>query len=297
MILLAKKRNSIQQSKGDIAFNIVNGFLLALVSFICVYPFWDSFIVSFSSIQSYLSSSFHFWPNEWSLEPYKYMISRQELWQSYANSLIVTIGGTVLNMLVTVMGAYALSKPDLKGQRFFMFLVVFPMLFSGGMVPLYIVVDSLGLMNSLWSMVLPSLVNIFNLIVLRGFFLANPKEIEESAAIDGCSDFGILFRIVLPLSKPGLLTIALYYTMGHWSDFMSAILYITDREKWVLQLFLRSMLFESEAAFQVGGENLFLLGQPMKMAAVMMSIIPILLMYPFFQKYFTKGITAGAVKG
>ena len=152
-------------------------------------------------------------------------------------------------------------------------------------------------MNSLWSMILPSAVNTYNLIVLRNFFADLPAELEEAALLDGCTDVGVLFRIMLPISKPAVTTVTLFYAVDHWNDFFSAIMYINSRVKWPLQLFFRSMLFENDAAYSGSGESLFLLGQPMKMAAVMMAIIPIMCAYPFFQRYFSKGITSGAVKG
>lgn len=290
-------KRKIETSLASKIFDVFNFLFLALIAFTTLYPFWDTAVTSFSSLRSYLATSFHIWPSEWSFEAYDYMLKQGDLWNSYLNTLFVTIVGTAINMIITAMAAYVLSKEGLKGQRIFMFLIVFTMLFQGGMIPTYIIVDTLYLTDSLWAMILPTAVNTYNLIVLRTFFFQNPVEIEESASIDGCSDVGIFFRIVLPISKPGLLTVTLYYVIAHWNDFMSGVLYIIDRKKWVLQLFLRSMLFESDAAYQSGGENLFLLGQPMKMAAVMMSLIPILLAYPFFQRYFTEGITAGAVKG
>lgn len=290
-------KRKIETSLASKIFDVFNFLFLALIAFTTLYPFWDTAVTSFSSLRSYLATSFHIWPSEWSFEAYDYMLKQGDLWNSYLNTLFVTIVGTAINMIITAMAAYVLSKEGLKGQRIFMFLIVFTMLFQGGMIPTYIIVDTLYLTDSLWAMILPTAVNTYNLIVLRTFFFQNPVEIEESASIDGCSDVGIFFRIVLPISKPGLLTVTLYYAIAHWNDFMSGVLYIIDRKKWVLQLFLRSMLFESDAAYQSGGENLFLLGQPMKMAAVMMSLIPILLAYPFFQRYFTEGITAGAVKG
>ena len=254
-------------------------------------------MVSFSSLKSYLATSIHLWPSEWSLDGYAYMVKNIELWTSYANSLFITIVGTLINMTITTMAAYVLSKKDLKGQRFFMFLAVFTMMFSGGIIPTYIVVKDLHLMNSLWSMILPSAINTYNLIILRNFFMDLPLELEEAALLDGCTEVGVLFRIMLPISKPALTTVTLFYAVDHWNDFFSAIMYINSKQAWPLQLFLRSMLFQNDAAYSSGGESLFLLGQPMKMAAVMMAIIPIMCAYPFFQKYFTTGMTAGAVKG
>jgi putative aldouronate transport system permease protein len=225
------------------------------------------------------------------------MFHNRELWSSYGNTLFITIMGTFINMLLTMMAAYVLSKKDLKGQRVMMFLCIFTMMFSGGIIPTYIIIRNVKLMNTLWALIIPSAINTYNLVILRNFFGAMPRELEESAILDGCTEVGVLFKIVLPVSKPAVTTIALFYAVEHWNDFFSAILYISSRRLWPLQLFLRSMLFENEAAYSSGGESLFLLGQPMKMATVMLAIIPIMCFYPFFQKYFTQGVMLGAVKG
>lgn len=296
--LTKKKQGShIRRSLGSRIFDGVNLALLLFLALVTFYPFWDCLVVSFSSLKSYLGTNIHLWPSEWSLEGYAYMVKNIDLWRSYANSFFITIVGTLINMLITTMAAYALAKKDLKGQRILMFLMVFTMMFSGGIIPTYIIVKDLHLMNSVWAMILPSAVSTYNLIILRNFFLDLPMELEEAALLDGCTELGVLFRIMLPISKPALTTVTLFYAVAHWNEFFAAIMYINDKKVWPLQLFLRSMLFESDAAYSSGGESLFLLGQPMKMAAVMMAIIPIMCAYPFFQKYFTKGVMVGAVKG
>lgn len=290
-------RNKIRQSFGSRLFDGLNLVLLVLIGLVTVYPFWDSLVVSVSSLRSYLSTGIHLWPSEFSFEGYNYMFHNRELWTSYGNTLFITLIGTFINMLLTMMAAYVLSKKELKGQRVLMFLCIFTMMFSGGIIPTYIIIRNVKLMNTLWALIIPSAINTYNLIILRNFFGAMPKELEESAILDGCTDVGVLFRIVLPVSKPAVTTIALFYAVEHWNDFFSAILYISSRRLWPLQLFLRSMLFENEAAYSSGGESLFLMGQPMKMATVMLAIIPIMCFYPFFQKYFTQGALLGAVKG
>lgn len=297
MQMLKKNKNSIKKSIGSKVFDVINISILILISICTLYPFWDSLIISVSSLRSYLSTSIHLWPSEWSFESYEYMIKNKELWTSYGNSIFVTVVGTTINMLITTMAAYVLSKKELKGQRVLMFLIVFTMMFSGGIIPTYMVIRNLGIMNTLWALIIPSALNTYNLIILRNFFSVLPKELEESAILDGCTEIGVLFKIVLPISKPAITTISLFYAVAHWNEFFAGVMYITDRNKWTLQLFLRSLLFENEAAYSSGGESLFLLGQPMKMAAVMMAIIPIMCAYPFFQKHFTKGVMTGSVKG
>ena len=296
MTVLKRNPNRIRRGFGSRLFDVINIVLLVLLALTCIYPFWDTLIVSFSSLKSYLSTSVHLWPSEWSVEGYQFMFSNATLWTSYLNSAFITVVGTLVNLIITVMAAYTLSKRDLKGYRFLTFLAVFTMMFSGGIIPTYMIVKDVGLMNSLWSMILPTAVNTSYLIIMRNFLFDLPHELEESAMLDGCTEVGVLFRIILPISRPSIITIALFYAIDHWNDFFNAIMYIMDEEKWPLQLFLRSMLFENEAAYS-STQSLFLLGQPMKMAAVMMAIIPIMLVFPFFQKYFAKCITAGAVKG
>lgn len=290
-------RNKIRRSLGSRVFDVCNVLFLTALALTTIYPFWDSLVVSVSSLKSYLSTSIHLWPGEWSFDGYRYMFANRELWSSYVNSIFITVVGTLVNMIITIMTAYVLSKKELRGQRVLMFACVFTMMFSGGIIPTYIVIKDVHLMNKLWAMIIPQAINTYNLVIMRNFFTGMPKELEESAMLDGCTEVGVLFRIVLPVSKPAVTTVALFYAVDHWNDFFSAIMYINDRPKWPLQLFLRSMLFESDAAYASGGESLFLLGQPMKMAAVMLAIIPIMCAYPFFQKHFTKGVMMGAVKG
>ncbi|MDO5417886.1 MAG: carbohydrate ABC transporter permease [Lachnospiraceae bacterium] len=292
-----KQGSHIKVSLGSRIFDAFNIVFLTFLALACFYPFWDCLVVSFSSLKGYLSTNIHLWPSEWSFEGYTYMLTNIDLWTSYANSIFITVAGTAINMLITTMAAYVLSKKNLKGQRFFMFMAVFTMMFSGGIIPTYIVIKDLHLINSVWSMILPTAINTYNLVILRNFFMDLPQELEEAALLDGCTEVGVLFKIMLPISKPALTTVTLFYAVDHWNEFFSAIMYINDKKAWPLQLFLRSMLFENDAAYSGGGESLFLLGQPMKMAAVMMAIIPIMCAYPFFQKYFTAGMTAGAVKG
>ena len=210
-----EKPKKIKVSVGSRIFDTVNLIFLILLGLTTFYPFWDCLVVSFSSLKSYLATNIHLWPDEWSFEGYAYMLKSFDLWRSYANSIFITVVGTLINMLITTMAAYVLSKKDLKGQRFFMFLAVFTMMFTGGIIPTYIVVKDLHLMNSLWAMILPSAVNTYNLIILRNFFLELPMELEEAALLDGCTEIGVLFRIMLPISKPALTTVTLFYAVDH----------------------------------------------------------------------------------
>ncbi|RAP77203.1 carbohydrate ABC transporter permease [Paenibacillus montanisoli] len=275
------------------SFNIV---CLAIVAIVTLYPFWDTLVVSVIPLEEYLSSSIHLFPKQITFEAYTYLFSMSELWKSYGVTLFVTIVGTALNMILTIMAAYALSRPGLKGNRVIMFLFVFTMLFSGGIIPTYLIVKSLGMMNSVWALIIPSALNTYNLIIMRNFFTSLPDGLVEAARIDGCNDMGILYKIVIPLSMPAISTITLFYAVTRWNDFFNAIFFISDKELWPLQLFLRSMLFENESSYSGGGDSLFLLGPSIKMATVMAASIPVMLMYPFFQKYFINGVLVGGVK-
>ncbi|QHT62843.1 carbohydrate ABC transporter permease [Paenibacillus lycopersici] len=283
-------------SRAGKLFDSFNVIFLAVVAIVTVYPFWDTLVVSIIPLDEYLGSSIHLFPKAITFSAYNYLFSMKELWRSYGVTLFVTVVGTALSMLLTIMAAYVLSRPGLKGNRVFMFLFVFTMMFSGGIIPTYLIVKSLGLMNSVWALIIPSALNTYNLIIMRNFFFALPEGLVEAARIDGCNDVGILYRIAIPLSMPAISTITLFYAVTRWNDFFNAIFFISDKEHWPLQLFLRSMLFENESTYSGGGGSLFLLGPSIKMATVMAATIPIMIIYPFFQKYFHNGVLIGGVK-
>lgn len=281
---------------GSKIFDTVNYMFLTFLAFLTLYPFWDSLIVSITPLQESLSSNLHLYPKSVTLEAYQYLLQLKQLWVSYGISIFITVFGTIISMFATTMAAYALSKRQLPGGRPIMFAIVFTMMFSGGIIPTYLVVKQLGMMNTVWSMMIPTAIQTYNLIIMRNFFTSIPDSLEESARIDGCSDLGILLRIVIPLSMPAIATISLFYAVARWNEFFTAVMYVTDKGVWPLQLFLRSMLIDNEASFQSGGDSPFLLGQSIKMATIMISTIPVMIIYPFFQKYFVQGVTLGAVK-
>lgn len=277
-------------------FDLFNYSILVFLAFITLYPFWDTLVVSLIPLDEYLRSNIHLFPETFTFEAYAYLFSMKELWNSYGVTLFVTIVGTFINMLLTITAAYALSKPQLKGYRTLMFLIVFTMLFSGGVIPTYLVVKNLGMMNTVWALIIPSALNTYNLIIMRNFFMHLPDGLVDAARIDGCNDFGVLFRIVVPLSLPAISTITLFYAVTRWNEFFNAVFFITDKNLWPLQLFLQSMLFENESSYSGGGDSPFLLGPSIKMATVMAATIPVMLIYPFFQKYFVNGVMIGGVK-
>jgi putative aldouronate transport system permease protein len=283
------------RSLGDRATNGVLYALLTLLGLATVYPFWETVVISVSPFEDYLASMIHLFPRRLDFGTYSYIFGLSELWRSYGVTLFVTVVGTLISMFGTVLTAYVLTK-DFVGRTVVTFLIIFTMFFSGGLIPNYILVRELHLTNTLWSLILPTAVSTYYVIVLRSFFVTLPRELEDAARIDGCSELGTLVRIVLPLSKAALATIALFYAVGYWNAFFNAVMFISDRSLWPLQLFLRAMLFENEAALQGGSTDPYLLGAPIKMAAVMVGLIPIACIYPFLQRYFVKGVALGAVK-
>lgn len=282
---------------GSLLFSILNYTLLAVLAVVALYPFWDVIVSSFISIEEYYRYPVHLFPRKITFAAYAGIMKLSALWQSYFVTIRVTLLGTAVSLLLTVPTGYALSK-RIKGQSFFMFMIVFTLLFQGGIVPTYMVVRSLGIMDTLWALVLPAAIQTWNLIIMRNYFSGVPSSLEESAKIDGANDIVILLRIVLPISKAILATIALFYAVYYWNDFLNAIFYISSKAKWPLQLFLRGLLFEAEdASYGSSVNDLADLGITIKMAAVGLAAIPIISVYPFFQKYFVKGALLGSVKG
>ncbi|HML47226.1 MAG TPA: carbohydrate ABC transporter permease, partial [Clostridia bacterium] len=235
------------------AFEVVNYVVLSLIACTTLFPFWDVLATSFMDLKQYLSIQVHIFPRYFVLDNYRHIFSMGELWSSYRNTIFVVVVGTTVNMLVTITAGFVLSRPALKGQRVFMFLITFTMLFSGGIIPTYMVVRQLGLMNKLWALIVPSAVSTYNLILMRNYFLGIPKELEEAATVDGAGELTTLIRIFLPVSLPSIATIALFYAVGHWNQYFQAVLYISRRASYTLQLFLRTMLSETEAAHHRSG--------------------------------------------
>lgn len=266
--------------------------IIALFTFICIIPFWYVIVSSVSRSSGFLINGF-------TLDGYRYIFSTNTLVRSLKNTLIITVGGTIIKLLCTSLMAYGLSEPSVPGRKLILNMVIFTMLFGGGMIPTYFVVKYTGLMNTLWSLVIPGLISPFNLIVMKNFFQGIPNDLRESARIDGCHELILLFRIILPLATASLATFGLFYAVGLWNTYMSAMLYITDNTKWPIQSLLRQIVYVSSS---IGNEDavesqVALLSENIKMAVIIVATAPIVCLYPFLQKYFAKGIMVGAVKG
>lgn len=277
---------------------VLNYTILTIIVIICLYPFLNVIAYSLSSNRAVLSGKVTFFPIEFQLDAYKEILHRGQIWTAMGTTILVTILGTSIGLILTIFAAYALSKDKLKGRKWMTWLILFTMYFSGGIIPTFLVVKNLGMFNHLTSLYLPSSVSVFNFIVMRTFFREIPKSLEEAAHLDGASDVQILTRIVLPLSLPIIATIGLFYAVSYWNDYFSALLYIQSPEKYTLQLRLRSLLYADELG-AAGSEGLGsqVMAESLKMACIVVGTIPILIVYPWLQKYFVKGVMLGAVKG
>ena len=276
----------------------INYTLLTLLVIVCLYPFLNVVSYSLSSNRAVLSGDVTFYPIELQLDAYNDIIHRGQIWLSIRVTAIVTLLGTGTGLFLTIIAAYALSKKKLKGRVWLSGFILFTMYFNGGIIPTFLVVRNLGMYDSLSSLFIPSAISVFNFIVMRTFFRELPESLEEAAHLDGASDITILTKIVLPLSLPIIATIGLFYAVTYWNDYFSALLYIQTPEKFSLQLRLRSLLFAEELG-ATGAEGLgqSVMAESLKMACIVVGTIPILIIYPWLQKYFVKGVMLGSVKG
>ncbi|GAK42468.1 carbohydrate ABC transporter permease [Paenibacillus urinalis] len=284
---------------GGKMFSIVNFILLAVIALVTVLPFVHVVAGSFTTSAEMAAKKFVLIPTDWSLDAYKFIFSTNTIFRAMLVSIGVTVIGTLFSMLITSLMAYGLSRRDLDGRKVIMFMVVFTMLFSGGMIPTFLVVKELGLIDTYAALILPSAISAFNMIILKNFFQNIPEGLEESAKIDGSNDFGILFRIVLPLSMPAIATISLFYAVTYWNTYMSAILYLNESKMWPIQVLLRQIVvlasgmdYSSELDSSVPPPD-----QAVKMAVIVVATLPILMVYPFLQKHFAKGAMLGSIKG
>jgi putative aldouronate transport system permease protein len=285
------------KSLGNRIFNYVNGGILSLIALACLIPFLNVIASSFATTQEVIEKDFILFPTTFSLSAYEYIFSTPTIFKSMTVSIIVTVIGTFVSMVLTAFMAYSLSRKYLYGRKLINFLVVFTMLFSGGMIPTYLVVKNLGLIDSYWALVLPIAINAFNLIIMRNFFSAIPDSLEESAKVDGCNDIKIFFKIMLPLSLPSIATISLFYAVAYWNQYTNAILYLNDSTKWPIQVLLRQIVIVS-SGMQADSASVDVLppAQTIKMAVITVATVPMLIVYPFLQKYFVQGALVGSVK-
>ena len=289
---MKKKKLSVGQ--------VVNYILLLVLAFVCLYPFLNVIAYSLSGYNAVLSGKVTFYPIDFTLSAYQQILGKTQIWNSMRTTVLVTLMGTGLSLILTVFASYALSRNDLPGRKFLTGMILFTMYFGGGMIPTFLVVKGVGLYDTLGALFIPQAVNVFNFIVMRTFFRNLPESLEEAARIDGASYMQVLVKIVLPLSLPIIATIGLFYAVGYWNTYFDALLYIQDPNKYTLQLRLRSLLFGEElnnSGVNLEGVGTQVMTQSLKMATVAVSTIPILIVYPWLQKYFVKGVMVGSVKG
>lgn len=284
-------------------FDIIDVFLLFIILIIILYPLIYVVSASFSDAQQVIAGNIRLLPIDFTTESYQSVFKNENIFRSFINTVTVTIFGTLLNLVLTTLAAYPLSRKDLKGRDKIMIFITITMFFSGGIIPTYLVVQKLGLINHLSALILPGAISSYNLIIMRTFFQSSiPYELQESAFIDGCSNTRTLLSIILPLSAPILAVIALYYAVAHWNAYFNAMLYLTERELYPLQMILKEILIQSQMSemMDMNADSLYrqaMLGETIKYAVVVVSSIPMLIIYPFIQKFFVKGIMIGAVKG
>lgn len=290
----------MKQSTGEKIFGMFNMILLGLVALLCLYPFVYTLTISLSTATEAGRDGFHFYPKEISLTSYKVVLSNPDIVTGFMNSVVRTILGTVLTLLATCVAAYPLSRREMPHRSMITFIIVFTMLFGGGMVPGYLLIKKLGLINTVWVLVVPGMLSAFNIIIVKNFFQSLPESLIESARMDGAGEWRILFQIFIPLSKPVLATVALWSAVAHWNAWFDAMLYITDDSKQVLQTFLQRIVIESGTRMmELGITNTQVLtftAETIKAATIIVTILPIICVYPFVQKYFVKGIMLGGVK-
>ena len=302
MAVFKKNTGPIKQSAGDRAFNIVNAIIMTLVTIVIVYPLYYVLLASITDPTVVNTGKLLLYPEAPYFDGYKRAFNYAPLWTGYKNTLVYTFVGTVISLICTIPAGYALSRMDLPGRRVIMFLFTFTMFFNGGIVPLYLVVQNLHIYDTIWAVVLPVAVSVYNLIVCRSFFDTGiPIEMLEAAKIDGCNDFMFFFRIVIPLSSTIIAVMCLFYATSLWNQFFNPLMFLAGQEKVPLQVVLRNLVLSNQVnSITSNAEEIAMrqrLAEQLKYCIVVVSAAPLLIVYPFIQKYFAKGVTIGAVKG
>ena len=298
-----KMRSLTKNTIHDYAFDIINYAILGIVLVAVLYPLYFIFIASFSDPDLVNAGEVWLFPRSFTIEGYERLVQEDKIWTGYRNSIIYLIVGTSINLAMTLPAAYALSRKDLLGRKFFMMAITFTMFFIGGLIPRYLIIKNLGILDSIWAMVIPNAVLVWNLIVTRTFFQVTiPEELLDASRIDGCSNMQFFFRVVLPLSKAIIAVIALFYGVGHWNAFFQALIYLRSEELYPLQLVLREILIEAQIAAEMleeseSASDLITIAETIKYGVIIVASLPLLMIYPFVQRFFVQGVMIGAIKG
>lgn len=291
----------VKESVGDHIFNVFNTILMILISLVIIYPLWYVILASITDPAIVNTGRFLLIPTGLYTAGYVEAFDYPQLWNGYRNNIIYTVVGVIVALFATIPGAYALSRRDLAGRRGIMFLFTFTMFFNGGMIPLYLTIQSIHIYNTLWAIVLPVGVSVYNLIVCRSFFESNlPLELLEAAKLDGCSDFGFFFKIAIPLSSTIIAVMVLFYATGLWNMYFNALMYLQDQDKMPLQVVLKDLINSNQLMAGSSGAEMAerqKLVDQLKYVIVTLAAFPLVIVYPFVQKYFAKGVMVGAVKG
>lgn len=295
-----------KDSKGDTLFNLISGILLALVLLLVLYPLWFVIIASISEPNLVNSGKVWLYPKGITFEGYQRVFRNADIWIGYRNSILYTIGGTIINLVFTLLCAYPLSRRDFVGKQLFTVMFTFTMFFSGGLIPTYLLIQDLNMLDSIWSLLLPGAISFWNVIICRTYFSSSiPWELQEAAMIDGASNTRIFISLIIPLSAPIIAVIALYYGVGHWNAYFDAMIYISNKAIKPLQLFLREILIQQQMNSQMmmssgDMESMAIqarIADIIKYAVMIVSTIPVMIVYPLLQKHFVKGVMVGAIKG
>lgn len=285
---------------GDKVFQIIVILLMLFVGVVTLYPVYYVLVGSFSNAHLLsIAKGLTLWPQGFDLSAYRVIFKNAVIWRAYANTVFYSVLGTALNVLLTTMGAYSLSRKNLIGSKVIMRLLVFTMYFSGGLIPTYMIMDSLGLVDNWLVMVIPGAISVYNLIVLRTSFLTFPKALEEAAIIDGAGPVQVLIRVVIPVIMPTLMVITLWYFVGHWNAYYDAMIYLRNIELYPLQLVLRNMLIDNDLGdmSKISSSSKDVnVARTIKYAVIVVALAPVLVIYPFIQKYFVKGVMVGSIK-
>lgn len=291
-------KTRIKESLGEKVFLTIVVAFLILSIIICLYPFIYVVSMSISDPIYVAQQSVWFLPKGFSTKAYETVFQNKEVWRSYYNTIWYTVVGTALNIFMTVITAYPLSRKGFSGRKPFNLFMIFTMFFSGGLIPLFILINSIKIYDTKWAIVLPAALSAWNVIITKTFFQSIPESLQESAKIDGCNDLGVLFRIILPLSMPIIAVVGLFSAVGFWNSYFSALIYLPNAANHPLQMYLMKVVIQnsSELMGAAKGMNRSMVGSQIKYAIIIVSILPIVCVYPFLQKYFIKGVMIGAVK-
>jgi putative aldouronate transport system permease protein len=297
-----KKSTAVKYSAADKLFMTINGVVMSIITVLILYPLYYVLVASLTDPDIVNTGKFLLYPEKLFLDGYIRIFQIESIWRGYANTLLYTTAGTIVSLILTVPAAYVLSRKDLGGRKIIMLLIIFTMFFQGGLIPLFLVIKKVQIYNTIWAIILPHAVSVWNLIICRSFFASSiPDELLEASRIDGAKDFGFLFRIVLPLSKTIIAVMTLFSATALWNSYFPALMFLRDSSKMPLQVILRDLIIVNQVAQMAGDveemERRMKLADQLKYGIILVSTLPMLILYPFVQKYFVKGVMVGSVKG